>query len=131
MPRDLNAEPTFPTPDIQGDILAGLPKRCELLLFFKIQEPEVFKPFLKTLHITSMEECLAQRDLIKHRKEAGIETLVPTPGLNVAFSTWSKRPGRHEAGWGWLGSALMPSFLMCPPLRNFHFPACRAATLKP
>jgi hypothetical protein len=45
--------------------------------------------------------------------------------------TWSKRPGRHEAGWGWLGSTLVPSFLMCPPLRNFHFPACRAATLKP
>jgi Dyp-type peroxidase family len=86
MPRDLNAEPTFQTPDIQGDILAGLPKRCELLLFFKIQDPKVFKAFLKTLHITSMEECLAQRDLIKRRKEAGIETLVPTPGLNVAFT---------------------------------------------
>lgn len=86
MPRDLNAEPTFQTPDIQGDILAELPKRCELLLFFKIQDPKIFKAFLKTLHITSMEECLAQRDLIKRRKEAGIETLVPTPGLNVAFT---------------------------------------------
>src|SRR3954451_13269447 len=86
MPRDLNAEPIFPTLDIQGDILAELPKRCELLLFFKIQVPEVFKAFLKTLHITSMDECLAQRDLIELRKKKGIKTLVPTPGLNVAFT---------------------------------------------
>ena len=47
-----------------------------------------------------------------------------------AIAVPGKRPDRHEAGWGWLGSALMPSFLMCPPLRDFHFPACRAATLK-
>lgn len=86
MPRDLNAEPIFPIADIQGDILAGLAQRCGLLLFFKIEDPRLFKTFLKTLHITSMKECLEQRDLIKRRKEAGIETLVPTPGLNVAFT---------------------------------------------
>jgi hypothetical protein len=109
MARDLNAEPIFPISDIQGDILAGLPKRCELLLFFKIQDPAAFKTFLKTLHVTSMEECLAQRDLIEHRKKEGIKTLVPTPGLNVAFThkgltklgvgTRSPPLVRQEAGW--------------------------------
>src|SRR4051812_12708325 len=86
MPRDLNAESLFPISEIQGDILAELLKRREKLMFFQIQDPAAFKTFLKTLDITSMEECLAQRTLIKQRKKAGNETLVPTPGLNIAFT---------------------------------------------
>lgn len=86
MARALNAEPLFPTEDIQGDILAGLPKRRERLLFFRVEDPAAFTAFLKDLQLTSLQECLAQRDLIKQRKAAGVPTLVPTPGLNVAFT---------------------------------------------
>ena len=35
MARDPNAEPLFPTDVIQGDILVGLPKRSERMLFFR------------------------------------------------------------------------------------------------
>jgi hypothetical protein len=86
MARDVNAEPLFPTDVIQGDILTGLPKRCERLLFFSIDVPTLFKAFLKDLDITTMQECLAQRDAIAKRKSEGIETLIPTPGVNVAFT---------------------------------------------
>jgi hypothetical protein len=34
MARDLNAEPLFPTEDIQADILVGLLKQHEHLMFF-------------------------------------------------------------------------------------------------
>lgn len=47
MARALNAEPLFPTEDIQGDILAGLPKRRERLLFFRVEDPAAFTAFLK------------------------------------------------------------------------------------
>jgi Dyp-type peroxidase family len=86
MVRDLTAEPLFPIEDIQGDILVGLPKRFERLLFFSIDEPDDFKEFLNALQVTSVAECLAVRDLIAQRKAAGIQTLVPAPGLNVAFT---------------------------------------------
>lgn len=45
MPRDLSQEPLLPVNDIQGDILLGLPKRVERLLFFKIEHAETFKSF--------------------------------------------------------------------------------------
>ena len=86
MARDLDAEPIFPSGEIQGDILVGLLKRREHLLFFSIDHPAAFKEFVKGLQLTSQQECIAQRDLIKKRKDAGIETVVPTPGLNVAFT---------------------------------------------
>jgi len=34
MARDLNAEPLFPVEEIQADILVGLKKRHEHLMFF-------------------------------------------------------------------------------------------------
>jgi hypothetical protein len=86
MVRDLTAEPLFPIEDIQGDILVGLPKRVERLLFFSIDDADDFKEFLNALEVTSVAECLVIRDLIAKRKAAGIQTLVPTPGLNVAFT---------------------------------------------
>jgi len=86
MPRDVTAEPLFPTEKIQGDILAGLLKRRETLLFFQINSAARFKVFLAGLELTSMKESLAQRDLIQQRKDAGIETLVPTAGLNIALT---------------------------------------------
>ncbi len=101
MARDVTTEPLFPVEDIQGDILTGLSKRVERLLFFTIDDPGVFKEFLNTLQVTSMAESQAIRDLIKERKAAGIETLVPTPGLNVAFTYRGLKrlgvPGLDEA----------------------------------
>jgi Dyp-type peroxidase family len=86
MARDLNLEPAFPTDEIQGDILPGLPKKHEQLIFFRIVDTGAFKTFLKTLDVTSMKECIAKRDAIKVKKDAKDETLVPTPGLNIAFT---------------------------------------------
>src|SRR4051794_32740053 len=86
MARDLNLEPTFPTNEIQGDILPGLPKKHEHLIFFEIIDIGAFKTFLKTVDITSMKECIAKRDAIKIKKDAGDETIVPAPGLNIAFT---------------------------------------------
>jgi Dyp-type peroxidase family len=86
MARELDKEPLLPSKDIQGDILAGLIKRREHLLFFDITNAQAFKTFLDGLELTSQEVALAQRDLIKQRKAEGIETVVPTPGLNVAFT---------------------------------------------
>jgi Dyp-type peroxidase family len=86
MARELDKEPLLPSKDIQGDILAGLIKRREHLLFFGITDAQAFKTFLAGLELTSQEQALAQRDLIKQRKEEGIATVVPTPGLNVAFT---------------------------------------------
>lgn len=86
MARDLANEPQFPTADIQGDILAGLPKRHEHLIFFEIVDKAKFKAFLETLHLTSLQECLDQRAAIAAHKAKGVETLIPTPGLNVAFT---------------------------------------------
>jgi len=86
MTRDLSAEPVFPSDDIQGDILVGLLKKEEHLLFFSIDDAQAFRAFLSGLELTNQSQCIAQRDLIKQRKAAGIETQVPTPGLNVAFT---------------------------------------------
>lgn len=86
MARDLSQEPLLAVDDIQGDILAGLPKRVERLLFFKIEHAHAFKSFLAQLELTSVRQVLGWRALIADRKAKGIETLVPTPGLNVAFS---------------------------------------------
>lgn len=86
MARDLSKEPLFPTDEIQGDILVGLVKKTEHLIFFRIDDAAAFKVFLKTLHITSMQDCLDLQALIASRKAAGFDRLVPAPGLNVAFT---------------------------------------------
>lgn len=86
MTRDLTAEPLFPSDEIQADILVGLLKKHERLLFFSINDAPVFKAFLAGVELTNQSDCVAQRDLIKQRKDAGIKTDVPTPGLNVAFT---------------------------------------------
>ena len=86
MARDLSQEPLFPTDDIQGDILVGLVKKTEHLVFFRIDDVGRFKAFLKALEITSMQDSLRQQALIASRKAAGFDRLVPAPGLNVAFT---------------------------------------------
>ncbi|MEA2230370.1 MAG: hypothetical protein QOD83_186 [Solirubrobacteraceae bacterium] len=86
MARELDAEPLLPSEDIQGDILVGLLKRRERLLFFRIDNAQAFKKVLSGLELTSQEEVIAQRELIKQRRKQNIETIVPTPGLNVAFT---------------------------------------------
>jgi Dyp-type peroxidase family len=86
MSRDLTDEPLFPSDDIQADILLGLLKNEERLLFFTIDDPAAFKTFAGGLGITSVTECLAQRDLIDKRAAEGITSPIPAPGLNVAFT---------------------------------------------
>src|ERR1700709_426217 len=86
MARNLAAEPSFATEEIQGDILPGLPKNHEHLIFFHIHDLAKFKAFLKTLDITSMRECLAKRVAIRAKKDAHDDTIIPTPGLNIAFT---------------------------------------------
>lgn len=86
MERDLAQEPPLPVDDIQGDILVGLPKRHEHLMFFRIADAGRFKAFLKTLHITSAKECLAKQSAIAASKARHDKTLIPTPGLNLALT---------------------------------------------
>jgi Dyp-type peroxidase family len=86
MARELEAEPLFISEDIQGDILVGLPKKHERLLFFSIDDADAFKAFVSGVKLTSQADCLAQHALIQQRKAEGIQTLVPTPGLNLAFT---------------------------------------------
>jgi Dyp-type peroxidase family len=86
MTRDLHAEPLFPTDDIQGDILVGLLKKVERFIFFRITDGESFATFMRSLEITSMQDCLDQRATVAANKAAGSTALVSTPGLNVAFT---------------------------------------------
>ena len=86
MPRDVHAEPLLATRKIQGDILPGLLKKDELLLFFTIDSPVDFVAFLKGLPLTSMQTVLDQRDEVAQRRSQGITALIPAPGLNVAFT---------------------------------------------
>lgn len=92
MARDVSTEPLFPTDKIQGDILVGLLKKVEKFVFFTIgsgeEDKAAFRAFLSTLEITSMQECLDQRAAVAASKAAGHgEALLPTPGLNVAFTS--------------------------------------------
>jgi Dyp-type peroxidase family len=91
MARDLAAEPLLPVDDIQGDVLIGLLKRVERLIFFHISDAGEFKQFVSNLRITSARDCLNQRALVDDRKAKGIDSLMPTPGLNIAFT----RAGLH------------------------------------
>lgn len=86
MARDLSGEPQFPTHEIQGDILAGLAKKHQHLLFFQIVDTKKFRAFIRSLHLTSMQECLDQRATIAANKRNGVHRMVPAPGLNVAFT---------------------------------------------
>ena len=86
MTRDLSQEPLLAVDNVQGDILVGLIKKVERLIFFRIDNAKEFKAFVKALDVTSMRDCLDQQTLIQTRKAAGLTNLVPTPGLNVAFT---------------------------------------------
>ncbi|GAA3569470.1 peroxidase [Microlunatus spumicola] len=86
MPRDVHAEPVLATSRIQGDLLPGLLKKNELLLFFRIDDPGDFLPFLKGLPLTSMQTVLDQRAEVADRRSRGVTALIPAPGLNVAFT---------------------------------------------
>ena len=49
MARNLVLEPAFPTGDVQGDILPGLPKKHEHLMFFRITDTGAFKTDRKSV----------------------------------------------------------------------------------
>ncbi|MGI3785561.1 MAG: hypothetical protein ACRYG2_32850 [Janthinobacterium lividum] len=61
MLRDVHAEPVLATTRIQGDVLPGLLKKDELLLFFRIDSALDFLPFLQGLPLTNMQTVLDQR----------------------------------------------------------------------
>jgi Dyp-type peroxidase family len=86
MARDLTVEPQLAVDDIQGDILVGLLKQHEHLMFFQIVDKQRFRNFLKTLSLTSAQECLAQRAFVDKKKAEGSSRLFPAPGLNLAFT---------------------------------------------
>ncbi len=86
MARDVHGEPVLATSRIQGDVLPGLLKKNELLLFFRIDSADDFLPFLKGLPLTSMQTVLDQRAEVADRRSRGITALIPAPGLNVAFT---------------------------------------------
>ena len=86
MPREVHLEPVLATARIQGDVLPGLLKKDELLLFFTIDSPADFVPFLRGLPLTSMETVLDQRAEVAERRSRGVTALIPAPGLNVAFT---------------------------------------------
>lgn len=99
MARDLSNEPLLAVDEIQGDILVGLLKNHEHLMFFRIVDAAKFKAFLKTLDVTSVADCLKQRAAVA----ASGGTMLPTPGLNVAFT------GAGMAALGIAGLAALPS----------------------
>lgn len=86
MPRNIPNEPLFNVADVQGDILIGLPKRVERLIFFKIIDAPSFKELIASLPITSTGQVIEWRDEIASRKKNNNDTLLPTPGVNIAFS---------------------------------------------
>ncbi|MFP3646534.1 Dyp-type peroxidase [Paraburkholderia sp. SIMBA_054] len=86
MARDLNAEPLLPVDKIQSDILYGLIKRHEHLMFFKITHVDAFKTFVRSVPLTSVQESQDQQKRIDANKSGN--KALPTPGLNIAF-TWS------------------------------------------
>jgi Dyp-type peroxidase family len=86
MARNLAVEPLLPVDEIQGDVLVGLLKRVERLVFFEITDRNRFRQFVSTVRLTSARDCLNQRDLVAARKAQGLEIVMPTPGLNVALT---------------------------------------------
>ena len=86
MARDLSVEPQLAVDDIQGDIIVGLLKQHEHLMFFQIVDKPRFRQFLQTLSLTSANECLAQRAFVDKKKAEGSSRLFPAPGLNLAFT---------------------------------------------
>lgn len=86
MARNMNDEPSLLADDIQADILVGLIKQHEHLMFFKIIDPQAFKRFLHSAHLTSVTETVAQQDLIDAARKSDPSILLPTPGLNIAFT---------------------------------------------
>ncbi len=62
----------------------------EKFIFFTIGEAEQdkvdFRSFLGALQITTMQDCLDQRAAVAAHRAAGSNALLPTPGLNVAFT---------------------------------------------
>ena len=101
MARNLADEPILPVDNIQGDALVGLLKRVQRLIFFKISNVTRFKRFMSSLRVTSARDCLNQRSLAADAKAKGIDSLMPTPGLNVAFT----QDGLRALGIGGLDAA--------------------------
>ncbi len=50
------------------------------------QDKAAFRSFLRTLKITTMQDCLDQRATMTTRRAAGNTALVSMPGLNIAFT---------------------------------------------
>jgi len=86
MARNLGQEPPLPTMILQGDILPGLIKKHERLIFFGIKDVGAFKTFLDGLQITSMDDALQQRRTIDEVKKDRPQAVLPAPGLNIAFT---------------------------------------------
>jgi Dyp-type peroxidase family len=83
-------EPVLDTDQIQGNILAGFSKDNQMLLFLKITNAGLFRPWLKALvpFISTTDEVLQFNRLFKMiRIRRGVESrAVLSTWLNIAFS---------------------------------------------
>ncbi len=104
-PRDVHAEPVLATSAIQGDVLPGLLKKEELLLFLRHRVRRRLHHFVRGLPLTSMQTVLDQRAEVADRRARGITAADPGPRLNVAFNgppagqASASRATRAPPGW--------------------------------
>ncbi|KAL0954306.1 hypothetical protein HGRIS_003305 [Hohenbuehelia grisea] len=79
-PLDLN--------NIQGDILAGLPKKTETYFFFQVSDVNRFRgQFAKFVpSVTTTAQVVAGRQAIQEHKSQNKEGLIPMAAVAVAFS---------------------------------------------
>jgi hypothetical protein len=87
----------FDTHNVQGDIILGFIKMAESFVFFSITDAAAFRHALDAHTddlITTTAQVQAHRDAVARHKEANSAGLLPTIGVNVAFSS----PGLDKLG---------------------------------
>jgi Dyp-type peroxidase family len=80
---------TLELDDIQGDVLAGLPKNYESFIFYKIVDPGLFGQYLKQHVIRRITNALQVHDrelAVQSRKTRGYGGLDSFLGLNLGFT---------------------------------------------
>ncbi|KAH8117785.1 Dyp-type peroxidase [Phellopilus nigrolimitatus] len=83
---------TWPTAqdlnDLQGDVVLGIPKRTEDLIFFNIHDAAAFKRDLKQLipAITTTAQIQKMRTDIANHKGSGNTELLKLVGINIGFT---------------------------------------------
>src|ERR1700732_2935938 len=82
--------PQLELDDIQGDLLVGMQKNAELVLFFKHTDGPRFKPLFRQYivgQVTNARTTVERERLIAARKQGRPVLTGPWLGLNLGF-TW-------------------------------------------